>query len=263
MPRSVRSRHPLLRPFSAGAAGSLRRAVVPSDRRRRRIARTFVSHHGMAVQGGPFAGLIYVDEAIGSVRNIVPRLLGSYECELHGALERLLAFPHETIVDVGAADGYYAVGLALRAPARSVHAFERDRRRRRLLAKVAAVNGVSERVRIAGTCDVSALRGIRATTALVKVDCEGDELELLRPDDVPLLQRSALLVELHDHIRVGATEIVLSRFASTHDAELIPSRGREARQHPELDGLDSRDARRAIDESRPPMRWAVLLPKAN
>jgi hypothetical protein len=227
----------------------------------RRIARAFATDHGLVVRAGPFAGLTYVAEAVGSVRNIVPRLLGSYECELHAAVERLLDFPHEAIVDIGAADGYYAVGLALRSPDRTVYAFEASRGRRRLLARVAAANGVGERVRIAGACDVSGLSALDAAAAIVKVDCEGGELELLRPDAVPLLRRSALLVELHDHLRPGATESVLERFSATHSAELVPARERDPRAHPELAGLTDRDARAAVTESRPPMHWAVLVPK--
>jgi hypothetical protein len=67
----------------------------------------------LRVAGGPFQGLHYPHRrSVGSAP--LPKLLGSYESELHAALEQLLTEEHETVVDIGCAEGYYAVGLGLR-----------------------------------------------------------------------------------------------------------------------------------------------------
>ena len=88
-----------------------------------RVTERFVAWHGLTVSGGPFAGLTYPDrEPI----SLVPKLLGIYERELHGAVEAAVLGQPEVIVNVGAADGYYAVGLARRCPSATVHAFEAD-----------------------------------------------------------------------------------------------------------------------------------------
>lgn len=92
---------------------------------------------GLTVRRGPFAGLRYPShDAVGS--SLWPKLLGSYEAELAPTFEALCATPYRTVVDVGAAEGYYAVGLGLRlgeAPprgrlpgARGVHAGPARRR---------------------------------------------------------------------------------------------------------------------------------------
>src|SRR5688500_985732 len=87
--------------------------------RRRPIAgptRRFAKRHGLSVRRGPFHGMTYPESAVGLAEQLVPKLLGSYECELHGALEQVIQGDYEQVVDIGAADGYYAVGLARALP---------------------------------------------------------------------------------------------------------------------------------------------------
>src|SRR5579859_5362525 len=59
------------------------------------------------VRSGPFAGMRYVDASIGSA--YLPKLLGIYERELHPVIEEACASRPGLIVDLGAAEGYYAV----------------------------------------------------------------------------------------------------------------------------------------------------------
>src|SRR2546426_11207567 len=91
--------------------------------RRRKLHELFVGRYGLRVRGGPFAGLGYPRQAPKWGYNLVPRLLGTYECELHHVFEQVIATGFPTIIDVGAADGYYTVGLALKSPGSTVHAF--------------------------------------------------------------------------------------------------------------------------------------------
>src|SRR5437660_11467263 len=74
------------------------------------------------VRQGPFAGMRYIDRAIGSA--YLPKLLGTYECELAAIIEEVCARGPRLIIDLGAAEGYYAVGLALRNPQARVVGFE-------------------------------------------------------------------------------------------------------------------------------------------
>lgn len=43
--------------------------------------------YGQRVAAGPFAGMTYMDVAAGSA--LVPKFVGSYECELHAAISSL------------------------------------------------------------------------------------------------------------------------------------------------------------------------------
>jgi hypothetical protein len=225
------------------------RRVQAARRARRLTALThaFVAWHGLRVSGGPFCGLTYPDA---SATSLVPKLLGVYERELHGAIEEAIASRPEAIVNVGAADGYYAVGLARRCPAAAVHAFEADPRARTLLARVATVNDVS--VRIEGAAGVGELRALPAGRTLVVIDCEGCEATLLDPARVPLLRTARIVAELHDFAVSG--DAVVARFESTHDVTLIAT----GPQPPER----SSSLALALSEYRPgPMRWAVMVPR--
>ena len=51
-------------------------------------------------------------------------MLGTYEKELNSVIEEACAAHPSLIVDVGAAEGYYACGMALRNPQARVVAFE-------------------------------------------------------------------------------------------------------------------------------------------
>jgi hypothetical protein len=217
------------------------------SRRLRSITRVFVAWHGLQVSGGPFAGLRYPDA---TATSLIPKLLGAYERELHAAIERAVAGQPEQIVNVGAADGYYAVGLARRCPAATVHAFEADPRERELLERVARANGVT--LRIGGTATLEHLRALPAGGTLVVIDCEGCETTLLDPGQVPLLRTATIVAELHD-FAVPADPVV-ARFADSHDVTLIPT----GAQPPERGS----PVALALSEYRPgPMRWAVMIPR--
>jgi protein-L-isoaspartate O-methyltransferase len=58
--------------------------------------------------------MAYVEDATEGA--LAPRLIGTYEDELHPHLAEALAADPEVILDIGCAEGYYAAGLARLAP---------------------------------------------------------------------------------------------------------------------------------------------------
>jgi hypothetical protein len=227
------------------------------------VARRVADELGLTVRSGPFAGLRYVERAVGAphLADCLPaKLLGSYERELHPAIERAIGTGFSTIVNVGAADGYYAVGLALRMPEARVHAFEVDEGRRGLCGELAHVNGVAERIDIAGACDPAWLAALEGDCVLV-MDCEGCEVGLLGPEQAENLSGSTLIVELHDFIDTRSSRSVVERFSATHECERIAATPRHSGDFPELEFLGWKNRELAISEVRThPMEWAVLTP---
>src|SRR4051794_23892795 len=74
--------------------------------------REYVAAHGLEVRHGPLAGMFYLPGLEATSGDLVAKLLGAYEEELHRVLERWIASGAGTVIDVGSAEGYYAVGLA-------------------------------------------------------------------------------------------------------------------------------------------------------
>jgi hypothetical protein len=156
--------------------------------------------------------------------------------ELAPLIEATCTYRHnpDLIVDVGAAEGYYAVGLALRKPSARVIAFEMEDLGRERLREAAELNYVSGRIDIRGKCEAQDLEGVLggSTAPIVVCDVEGYEAALLDPITVPSLRRATILVELHEFICSGITGILQARFDSTHHIRHVPQQPRSREQFP-------------------------------
>ena len=69
------------------------------------------------------------------------------------------------------------------------------------------------------------------TATCFSSDCEGGELQLLDPEQVPGIQGCDVIVECHDFLDASITSTLRQRFAATHDVELI-RRGRGIQPFP-------------------------------
>lgn len=99
----------------------------------------------LTVLNGPFKGMKYPSlSAVGSA--VFAKLLGSYERELHPTLEIVLERSCSEIIDIGCAEGYYAVGLAMKFENAKVYAFDSDAEARKRCSIMAKLNGVADRV---------------------------------------------------------------------------------------------------------------------
>ena len=202
------------------------------------------------VLAGPFAGLRYLSEAAGS--QLPPKVLGTYERELHPTLEAMVARDPDVVVDVGAAEGYYAVGLARRLPAARVIAYDTDRYARHLLGRMIALNDVAARVEPRGFCTAAELESVLSTAARPAVvsDCEGFEDQLLVPASTPSLRRADVLVEVHDGMCPGVSDRLRERFSATHAATFIPVEPRTAGDCVVPTPLSPAELTAALDEHR-------------
>lgn len=251
----------LLRRAAAAAGGpAMARAAERAARRAAHdpdtpsgLVQRFGDEVDWTVQSGPFAGLVLPPTP---ARRIGPLLAGTHEHELHAVVETMLSTRPRTVVCIGAAEGYYALGLARRLPQSRVIAFEAAEARRRRLMEGAARNRVVDRLDIRGLATVDTLPTSFDT---VISDCEGAELWLLRPERAPALRTAAVLVEAHDFLFAGITDILVRRFAPTHDIARIPATSPLA---PALPGFTEEEARRLVAEPRPTgMVWLWMRPR--
>lgn len=219
------------------------------------------------VQKGRFAGMRYASiEAACSA--ILPKLLGTYEAELDPVFETLFSRKYDSIVDVGCAEGYYAIGLALRFVGCPVFAFDTDLRARELCRDNAVLNKVENQVSIQGTIKANELASMcRGKRNLIICDCEGYEDNLLPSEHLPAFAQCDIVIETHDFIRAGIREHLVSRFLPTHQIQIIHSIDdlQKARtyQNDWVDHLDIEVKEVAYGESRPViMEWLYLTPNA-
>lgn len=229
-----------------------------SDLLLKKVTVRVLDRYGLVVQAGPFAGMLFAPKT--SDGSIVPKIIGSYEAELHDAIRSIQKNNYSTIINVGCAEGYYAVGLARSFPNATVHAFDLDPVARSLCAEMAGSNGVS--VRIHGECNAAVLNAVLPADgrSLVVSDCEGAELEILDPSAVRGLVSSDLLIELHDFINPIISSEMQRRFDNTHKITLISSEHRLPEDFPSTAFLSDLEQRVALAEFRPEaMQWAFML----
>jgi hypothetical protein len=177
---------------------------------------------------GPFAGTRYPFGFLPRALFLGPTQVGSYESELHDTVERIVAAAPAVVVNVGSAEGYYAVGLARRLPALEVIAFEADAELRAACGRLAALNAVAGRIEPRAEATPGELAELEPRLAgrstCVVMDCEGCEGELADPAAVAWLARASILIELHTSIDAEVERRLEERFASTHRTEVIRGR---------------------------------------
>jgi len=225
------------------------------------LQNTLLKQYGPVVLGGPFQGMTFV-------RNVaegccVPKLLGCYEEELHPHVERAISAGYEQVLNIGVAEGYYAVGLARRMPRARIFAFDIDENAQRTCAAVAAANGVSARVEISGLFRGEDFARYGDARTLLICDIEGAEKDLLDPAKYPALAHMDVIVELHDCVEPGLSRLIPERFAGTHEITLVKQAGRATPLPPLFDQLSHLDQLLAVWEWRTgPTPWAIMKTRA-
>ena len=227
------------------------------------VIETLILHeHGTEVISGPFEGMDYVRRS--EFGNPVPKLLGCFEQPLQPHIERAISAAYPVVMNVGCAEGYYAVGMARRMPTARVVAFDKDSRARQACAELAAINSVADRIEIGGEIQTGDFANYAGRPVLVLCDIEGAELEILSPDGAPALRYMDMIVESHECFVPGVTRELIKRFASSHVATLVEDNGQ--RQLPDglswFNRLAHLDQLLAIWERRKgPTLWLVLKAK--
>lgn len=220
------------------------------------------------VLSGPFEGLIYpFKNAFYS--SYSPKILGCYEAELHGHINELLCIKYDLAIDIGSAEGYYAVGLLHKVQNLKLLAYDADETARKMTEKMAEVNGLSNRILVKGACNPSEIENLDAEKSyLIVCDCEGYENQLFTIETIKKLKKSSLLVELHDQYVSGTTQRLSQLFEPSHEVSIIKSNPR-GNQHPVLVkmGFAVDEIELMLSEERDgimgsePMNWLVAKPK--
>ena len=178
------------------------------------VANTIAERMGTVIAAGPFQGMDYAVRAAEGSR--AARLLGVYEASLAPTIEAIIARAYPLVIDIGSAEGYYAVGLARRMPASRILARDENPQAQTLCRQLAEANHVGGRVEIGGRMTHADLAICTQQPTVIICDIEGAEADLLDPILAPGLIHADILVECHDVMHPGLTDRLTARFAATH-----------------------------------------------
>jgi hypothetical protein len=218
------------------------------------------------VLNGPFKDMIYPEMAsVGST--LYPKLLGSYEYELQGIIYHCIQKNYSQIIDIGCAEGFYAVGFAMKIPNCTVYAYDIDATALMLCEKMANINGVTERVFLNSKCSSETLKNFSYVgKTLILCDCEGYEDNLFTSENINVFETHDLLIEVHDFVNEKISSNLIKLFYKTHNIQVIKSLSDSRKPYlinsPELDNLDLEIKYAIMAESRPEeMEWLYCTSK--
>lgn len=217
---------------------------------------------GGIVQSGPFRGMTFKQGKCWADGSLGPMLLGCHEEELHVPLEaeiaRLSAMPSSKVVNVGCAEGYYAVGLARRLPKARVYAVDTEPKALAWTAEHAKENGAA--LLLSARVDQELLAG----ADLIVMDCEGEEVEYLDYEKFPSLLLSHIIVEIHQSAERPAGNILAERWGSVADLTCYYEAGRNPNNYAFLRNETSLMRWLSVCENRPcQMCYFVIKPRVD
>ena len=238
----------------------VQRGVALEERFKNLCSKTFIERKFL---NGPFRGLYFPTLNIqGSA--LFPRLVGSYESELHTILERLLNKSYDSVIDIGFAEGYYLIGLGKRLKNAKLIGFDISSEAHELCSNLSISNDISnERIFMLGECNPSTLsQFLPSKNSLLLCDCEGFEAQVFSENDKSIWLSSDIIVECHDFIKSGVTESICSILKDTHAISLIYTSSSEEKleflNDPMFNIFKTEEKLRLVSEGRPSKQcWIV------
>jgi hypothetical protein len=222
---------------------------------------------GDRVGYGRFKGMVIsTNGGWGGEQDRVTQQLGLYEKEVVEVISQLSS-ADRIFIDIGAANGYYAVGAALCLTYKKVIAYEMTDHGRNSIVLNSQLNGVSDKVEIKGCFDsksISDLNGIIGCEDFVfLVDIEGGEYEVLSEHFFSSFKKSYVIVELHPWL-VNNVDRISELFSSakfTHNVTKIQNNGRDILNFPFFACIKEDYLCLSISENRDrPMEWVLFSP---
>lgn len=195
-------------------------------------------------------------------------LSGSYEHEVQSWLTQNTGRLDRDVINIGAGDGLYAVGLIHSGLASRVFCFETNHHSQKLITKNGELNAfLGGQLVVRGTFSNIAhhlstdLSGFRFDGSLFIIDAEGAEFQILSREFFQIFRNATGLVEIHDPQNNKAAELKLLA-EEFYNVETIKTQARDPMEFPELAKLGDDFRWGVMSEGRSyPGRWYALTPK--
>jgi hypothetical protein len=232
--------------------------------RRQELLPYIFDRTGGKVQTGPFAGMTIIPSTSWGDGDTAAKLLGVYEDELHPCIYHAVDQRPDMFINVGCAEGYYAIGLSRLLGHVPGIAVDINLGATKITMENAIANMTRnmEYVNVMADCAWLESKIKLANNPLLIVDCESYEIELLDPAKVSSLKRSIILVECHDCMTPGITDTLIQRFKDTHNIDAIKQQYKDPYKFDFLEEISDCDKWALVHEGRPStMTWLYMVPK--
>jgi hypothetical protein len=234
--------------------------------RRLVIANRLANEVDNEIQYGIFKGMKLVSLRWGG-HDKAPMILGSYESEVSRAIEKS-AIRATTFIDIGAADGYFAIGAVFSGLFERAICFEISEEGRDSINLNAARNNVADKVTIHAEASENSLLSLstelNSGELFLLCDIEGGEFDLFSPRVLHGFRQSTILIEIHDFSETDCDRYL--KLKSLAEPLFSLSELSQESRNPNLSMntrvLHDDDKWLLMSEGRPKaMTWLLLSPK--
>ena len=237
------------------------------QRAKNKVWQALLKKHNYIVAYGPFEGMQLGKDVWWSKNDRITQILGVYEQHV---MEKLIEYgkrQSHPFIDIGAADGYFAVGMAFSKSVNKVYAFEISSVGQEKIKENAARNSCSDLVFVRGEPNYESLNSIisESSGAVVLLDIEGDEFQFLTEEILTLMRNCYVVCELHPWIVKAGYEKqkqLISKAENIFNVSMIQREAYGPNQFEELSEFSDEERLIALGEGREKnMKWLVLEPK--
>jgi hypothetical protein len=171
------------------------------------------------ILSGPFKGMIWNPSNVSWGDDVASQLLGIYEEEISDAIYESISTNPSTIINLGCADGYYLIGLALQIKNAKAIGVDISQSAINSSLENAKINNVEVEMFLETPMNLP-------DNSLWLVDVEGAEKEIMDPVIRPELLTATMIIEIHNHEDPEIESVIRNRFNKTHSITKFSSGGR-------------------------------------
>jgi hypothetical protein len=238
--------------------------------RRKQISKDLNEKFKGTVQYGFFKGFVLGDGYQWGQADLGNMLLGIYEKEVIDALAAASS-TRDTLIDFGAADGYFAIGCLVNNMFEKTYCYELSEVSRLNLKNNAEINGISNRIDISGIASPNFYneltdKGLNFEKCVILCDIEGGEFDLFTDESLKAIKQSIVIIEIHDWHENGQERFkqLKERAGKYFIVNELKTGSRDLSEFPEIADLRDDDRWLICSEGRHQlMTWLYLSPKLN
>lgn len=235
--------------------------------RKERISLELYENFNGIVKYGPFAGLKLTKNPWWGKSDLGSMCLGLYEQELLNLLYSNKFNGRKTLIDIGAADGYYAIGLLKSKRVEKAICYELSKIGQDTILSNWKLNGEPGEIEINGDVFDNFTQknlSLDFSDCITIVDIEGAEFLFLNNDILEFMKNSYIIIEIHNWVPdfISKYETFLLHAFKYFNIEILERTERKTFQFEELRSFTDDNRLLVTSEARPcAMRFLILNPK--
>ena len=220
--------------------------------------------HNFIVQYGIFKNLKMNHDISWGRGDIASKIYGFYENKIQ---QKLKDINNPILIDIGAADGFFAIGSLKSKICEFCYAFEETKKSRENLSKTAKINNVQNKLSIIGKVTKDNFftllpSKINFSEVTILCDIEGGEFDFFSDEILATIRCSNIIIEIHKNHNKNLEIDLLERVKKYFDVSIIIDNDKNFESVSELHALNDIDRNLICSEGRSYIgKWWHLSPK--